>query len=839
MVRNAACDLCSLADQAETVCLTGRGPIKASIMVVSKNPSGKAYNAALSNALSSAGLDPDKILFTSAVKCLNFVQDVRKTQVKACKGYLEAELDVVKPKWVLALGNEPLQSLLGKSGITKYRGRVFKRSDGITVIPTISPASAIRNPGQAQGFQADIDFFAAQVLGKSSKVQSPDIRYILTKEDLQWLKNQLAKAQLISYDVETVGYDEFGDEAALVSLAGTLVDGEGNIQVWAMPLFHPASPFRRNWRRVLEILKPLLEGIKKQVAHNGKFDARWLRQYGVEMKVTFDTMLAQHILDENKPKGLKPQARVRLGVAPWDIETKNLLGTPIMQVLEYNALDSFYTYHIYLQMRDELLKQHRLLRLFTKLTIPANNEYIDIERHGIWVDRERLATNGKIARDELKAVEDRLRQWVPLHLLDPFDDDYDPDEWPHTAKGKPAEVNFNASNFARWWLFDYLGLPVLQRGKSKDDGSPGDPSMKEEVMLELREAHPAVKVMLERVKWQKYCSSFFSAYEEIIGDDDRIHTTFKLYGTVTGRTSSGKAEKEKIVGHRGKIRGVNLQQVPRDEFVRGLFGAPPGWSFVEADFSQIELRVVAFLSRDPTMLHLYQTNQDIHKATAATVLGIPESKIDKVQRKSAKAVNFGFVYGMGAKKFVMTAFEKYDLRFSIEEAAAIRKAYFAQFTGLQPWHGKQRKLVKTYGRVQSPIGRVRRLPDIHSGDQGVRAEAERQAINSPVQSFASDMTLLAMVEINEKFRRLGIRGHCVGTVHDAVNLEIKNEELPRVLPLIKDTMENLPVQRKFGIHLDLPIIADLAVGRHWGGATELTPDQVYAFEVDTLETVMG
>jgi DNA polymerase-1 len=150
--------------------------------------------------------------------------------------------------------------------------------------------------------------------------------------------------------------------------------------------------------------------------------------------------------------------------------------------------------------------------------------------------------------------------------------------------------------------------------------------VKEEVMQHLRmeHPHPVIDLLMERSKWQKYCSAFLSSYGELLDDNDRIHTTFKLYGTVTGRLSSGKSEAEKITS-RAPIRGVNLQQVPRDPFIRSLFGSAPGYTFVEADFSQVELRVVAFLSRDRTMLHLYNTGQDIHRATAAWVLGIAES----------------------------------------------------------------------------------------------------------------------------------------------------------------------------------------------------------------------
>ena len=335
-----------------------------------------------------------------------------------------------------------------------------------------------------------------------------------------------------------------------------------------------------------------------------------------------------------------------------------------------------------------------------------------------------------------------------------------------------------------------------------------------------------VDLLLERSKWQKYCSSFLTSYDELADLNDRIHTVFKLAGTVTGRLSSGKEDAEKLTAQKN-VRGVNIQQVPRDNFIRGMFGAAPGYTFVEADFSQVELRVVAFLSRDKTMMHLYQTGQDIHLATASNVLGIPMSQVTKDDRKKAKAVNFGFVYGMGWRKFILTAFSKYELTFTEEEAQQIRRLFFEQFSGLFPWHSRQRRLVNQYGRVQSPLGRIRHLPDIYSGDQGVRAEAERQAINSPVQSFASDMTMLSMLEIHKQFESLDLEGHIIGTVHDALLFEVKNDQVGQCLPIIKDTMENLPLERKFGVVLDVPIISDLKVGTHWGDARELTPDEVY------------
>jgi DNA polymerase-1 len=260
-----------------------------------------------------------------------------------------------------------------------------------------------------------------------------------------------------------------------------------------------------------------------------------------------------------------------------------------------------------------------------------------------------------------------------------------------------------------------------------------------------------------------------------------------------------------------------------------VFGAPPGWFFVEFDYSQIELRIAAYLARETTMLHLYATGQDIHTAMAMTMTGKPwhGGKCDcggcvtGEERKKAKAVNFGFLYGMGWAKFISTAWENYGVRVTEQEAQAFRVAFFQQFPLLQRWHARQRKLAHTYGRVETPMGRIRHLPDIYSPDRGVMAEAERQAINSPVQGFASDMCALSLVVLAREFRRLGIRAYPIGSVHDAVNWEIHADDLEQALPLIKYRMENLPLEDLFNLTIDVPIVADCKIGTRWGQAKEV------------------
>lgn len=821
---DARCTLCKMHQYTDDVCEPGSGRNDADILVVSRMPNSRMYQEQIEQELLAAGVDIERCFFTSVIKCRSFDNDPGRKDLKTCtENYLIKEIEALKPKFILGFGNEALSALTGHSGIMKWRGRVEEHF-GAKVVATVSPASVTRNPGQKGAWQADLQLFASTISGYTDTIKMPKIAIVDTKEKLQKLKKKIYKADLIYYDIETHGQDEWDVEGGIVSLAGTMITGD-QLLVWVIPLHHPESPFRRDWQKVLMYLKPALEGIPKQIAHNGKFDAKWMRAYGVTMKVTFDTLLAAHLLDENRLKGLKPLARMLLGVAPWGIDTKDLWSQPLQPILKYNCLDTFYGYHIYLILREQLIEQPRLLRIFLKLVMPANEMLIGVEQRGIWCDREKLATATKIAFDMRDELERQLMEFVPPE---------DTPGWPRMGKKqKPAEVNFNTSNWMRWWMFEYLEFPIIERGKKKEDGGLGDPSLAEASMIALKDLypdHPVLHLLEERSKWQKYCSTYVSRYSEIIDGNDRIHTVFKLAGTVTGRLSSGKEDEEKISARKDRGRGVNLQQVPRDPFIRGLFGAPPGWSFVEADFGQIEFRLAVFISRDRHGLTLIRNGVDVHLEMAAKMTGKPRSQVTGAERKAAKPVNFGYLYGMWWKKFIKTAKEKYGIDFSDEAAQDSRRAFFDMYPGFLQWHARQRRLVNQYGRVQSPIGRIRHLPDIFSAEKMVRDEAERQAINSPVQSFASDMCVLSALLIEEEFKKQGIEGHTLGLVHDAINFEIRNDHLARALPIIKSIMENLPLKKKFGTNLDIPIAADLKIGSHWGGAKELTDEQVYNFQ---------
>ena len=834
-------DQCVLCDDPHRVESYSIGPTDAEVVVVGKMKNSANYQLALETQLTEQGLDVSKIYFTPVIKCRAFDLSLTNKQLKDhAAEYLLPELERIKPKYILALGNEALLTVVGRSGITKYRGKTFTGADGAEVIATISPSAVKRNPGQLPGYLADIRLFSNKVRGRKVGIAAPKYLEAMDKESLNKVFKILEMTEEIYVDIEThaPSGEYYVDGAKMVSIAATCIirkpDGKRSRTVFAVPLCHPESPWRNQWQRVVQLMGKHSRGIRKVVAHNSSFDCKWMIWYGLKLYPTFDTMLAIHLLNENVQKGLKPQAMARLGVEPWGIDTGDLFKHPLKDVLRYNVLDTWYMYWVKQQLVEELKEQPRLARIFQFLTMPAQRELIDSELRGIWIDVARLNERKPQAVAKLAEIEQRITE--AAELPDPSSP-----EWPATIKHLksgdkriPWAVNFNASNFAKWMLFDWCGLPVLERGKPKPDGSQGDPSMAEGILMALKAEHPVVPHMLDRVTAQKHLSSFFNPYSVLYDEDHRIHTTFKLAGTVTGRLSSGKADEDKISGTRGKLRGVNLQQVPRDPFIRGLFGAPPGWTFVESDYSQIELRVAALLANEQTMKHIYSVNGDIHTATAARVAGLPESQVTKeVRKKLGKPVNFGFLYGMGWRKFIQTAFENYGAEFTEAEAQAARATYFQLYPGLVPWHAKQRRLVNEYGRVQSPLGRVRHLPDIYSPDQGVRAEAERQAINSPVQGFASDLAVLSMIAINHRFREENILGFCLGLVHDAINYEIRDDHLPRALPIIKDTMEDMSlVYKKFGTVVDIPIVADVSVGQHWGDKMELTEDQVYDFKME-------
>jgi uracil-DNA glycosylase family 4 len=736
----------------------------------------------LREELQRAGIDTADCYISNVAKCRppeNRTPTI--TEIKTCAGaYLVQELETVDPDFVLLLGNSPLKALTGKSGITKHRGTPV--GEHPTFFPAFHPAYVLRQPQHTEVFRSDLARFSRLVRGEASSATRTKVRIVRSVSGLRRLREEVMAAPVISYDLETwqeanmkkEGSMEWADDSVIVTCSFTTEVGRSTV----VPLWHVTEPWK-DPLKILRFLKPLLERKNaKYVAHNGKYDCRWLARWGIFVPQTFDTMLAAHILDENRSKGLKPLSQVLLGADAYNagVDVANAYNEDLRKLCVYNGKDTDYTLRLYYIFREQLLKDRRLARIFARLMMPASNVLTQVERGGMYASEDRLKDQLEILEERHQKLRVKMCKYVPKH--------------------KRQAINFNSYPQVGEWLFKDLKLNPLK----KTDG--GNDSTDEDTLLQLQNDHPAVKHLLANRGVVKNLG-YLRSWQGKLDGRSRIHTNYKLYGTVTGRISSEKP---------------NLQQVPREGTMRTVFGAQPGWVFLEADYSQVELRIIAMLANETTLLRIFATGGDPHLATAAKVSGLTPEQVlasdatGKTElRKKAKPVNFGFAYGMGEEKFIIYARNNYGINVTPEQSHAYRKAY----PKLLPWHNRQRRIVHRYQRVHSPLGRIRHLPDVLSGDRQVVAEAERQAINSPVQSFASDLMLLSMVQLSERLRSNEAR--IVGTVHDAILFEVREDVVAPVAKLIKTVMEDMNVVKKrFGADVTVPIEVEIKIGQYWG-----------------------
>jgi uracil-DNA glycosylase family 4 len=758
----------------------GSGSRQSEIMLVGEAPGARedeehrAFVGAAGQVLTRmlqehAGLTRDECYITNVVKCRPPENRTpEKKEVKVCvENYFIKEIQKVNPKYVLLLGNAALNGVVGKSGVTRHRGTRWDL-DGMVVMSTFHPAAMLRNPKYGEALASDLMRFGQLIRGTLADPKT-EVKIVRTPAHLKWLLSKLAKEPDISYDIETGGGKHWHG-GQIASIAFTWEAGQAAF----VPLFHDQTPWK-DPQVVIDAFAPyLMQKDQHHTGHNGKFDARWLAGYDAPVLQTFDTMIAGHMVDENRPKGLKYLSQILLNADGYELEAVKegkAHEVPLRKLAVYNGKDTDYTWRLRQIFKKELARDLRVARVFKFLMMPASNVLVDVERRGLQVDFERWKERQEQAVRIRTQIEEIMIRHVPLT--------------------KRSEFNFNSPQQVAEWLFHDLGFPVLEETKT------GAESTKESVLLQLRKESKLVGALLKWRKWNKYLTTYLGPWAEHMDEHARLHCTYKPHGTVTGRLSSSDP---------------NLQNVPRDPFIRSILSAKKDHLLVAADYSQIELRVAAVLANEKRMLRAFMSGEDLHLKTAAETTGKRPEDITKEERKKAKAVNFGFLFSMGWQKFITYARDNYDVDFEPEEAQRIRERFFESYPALRAWHERQRRLSRRYKRVSSPLGRVRHLPDIDSRDKEVRAEAERQAINSPVQSTASDLMLISMLILHDH----GVP--IVGTVHDQLLFEPHKSEADEMLPLIKKVMEEDALafaRRKFGTNLEVPIVADIEVGTHW------------------------
>lgn len=558
-------------------------------------------------------------------------------------------------------------------------------------------------------------------------------------------------------DIETTGLNRYKDKITWIGV-GLAKDIDSPV---AKLLIYDASN-EDDLRKFRNVVKHIRKEKAQTVFQNGKFDTLFIEHHlGLRIPIDEDVMLMGTAYDLVAEHGLKKMAQAYLGVPDWDIKKKDKLGGERETIVPYLSCDVRYTWELYQYFYQNM--SERSMKIYRELLRPAYRAYRDIERNGLYLDLDSL----DVVRKKYNKEEKRLLKELKSHY----------------------DINWNSSAQVAHAFFDLEGMPVIYKtGK-------GAPSTAADVLKELAMKGYELPDLLMKYKDAATRNKMFLNRWKDDCYESRIHPNFNLTNVVSGRTS---------------CNNPNLQQVPRTKDIRGLFSGAPGMILFEADYSQLELRIAAHYAKDKTMLNIYLHDGDIHTETAKLFTNGREPT--KEERGKAKAVNFGFLYGMQAKKFVKYALDSYGQVFTLAEAKHIRDLYFAKYARLLPWHKEQEDLCEMQGGVSNMFGRFRRLPLIYSPNKWERASAARRAINTPVQGSGSDLLISAVTQINKELKGIAWIG---ATVHDSIIGECRVEDKDYVDETIRRIMKHPKVLDDFGVELRVPLDVDIGWGP-WG-----------------------
>lgn len=663
------------------------------------------------------------------------------------------------------------------------------------------------------------------------------VAWVFDKAALANLLGAIEACEEVVIDLETTGLNEHATGRqpadwpcrAQIVLASLTLPHEGDDverppTTWAVPLAHPDSPWLGKWRQVMRaIAQTILRFEKPVVNQNMKFDARWIFAHtGADLShlIAWDTQSGSHLIDETSSTKLKVRAPEVFGVPRWDdfdLSTPGAaLRVPLFDLGLYAARDTYWTWRLaVLQRRVMLLHQE------TRDLEPEAADEIEAARLGklaTWCAMPMVAT--------LTAVEQRGMRldvdWVSQQL----------EEYERGAAGLKEEL---AGRYAGWHelpdgepSFAPASHWFLAWAKAAVDAGDlrvtaftgtGRPQWNKGVLL--RQARRGAQVAQDLLDYRGAAkkAEYLRSWLNLATPGGFIHTTYNCARVITGRLSSDSP---------------NMQQVTaalKPAYVPGR----PGHVVIDFDYSQIELRIAAFISRCPVMIEAFQRGDDLHKMLALRILQLGEDiaarrenrpagqltlgDVTAVARQAGKSANFGLLYLMGSSGFQQYAETVYDIAFTVEEAQLVHRAFYEQWAGIGPWHQRTIARARTTGQVVSPIGRVRRLPDIRDGNPGRAAYAERAAVNAPVQGFGSDVMQIAagLIEGTIPGSR-PVKGAClIGTVHDSILVEAPEDHWQEITEECIDRMRNVHwVLEKMGCEMDVPLEVEAKAGSRWG-----------------------
>ncbi len=614
--------------------------------------------------------------------------------------------------------------------------------------------------------QLDPEELSAMQSDEKQTIETVEHDYVLAQkdEDLKQLVQELLKQKSFCFDTETTAVD--AHNAELVGLSFAIKPHHA----WYVPMpenYHECQ-------QKLEVFREVFENEKiEKTGQNLKYDISVLRWYDIEVKgPLFDTMIAHYLIEPDQRHNMDVLAETYLNYSPVSIESligkkgKNqgsMRDVALEKLKEYAAEDADITLQLRQKLEPELEKQG-VRRIFDEIEMPLVRVLAAMEAEGVKVDGDNLEQISELMGKEILELEKTI---------------YD-------AAGK--QFNIASPKQLGEVLFDHLGL----QHKAKKTKT-GQYATSEDVLSKIQKAHPIIPMILDYRSLTKLKSTYIDSLPTLINPrDGRIHTSYNQAVAATGRLSSNNPNLQNIPIRTDRGREIRKAFVPRNK----------DFTLLAADYSQIELRIIAHLSKDEGMMEAFKKGLDIHTATASRVYGVDLEEVTKEMRRNAKTVNFGIIYGISA--FGLS--ERLDIPRG--EAADIIKSYFEQYPGIKAYMNDQIAFARKNGYVETILGRRRYLRDINVSNSVVRGFAERNAINAPIQGSSADMIKLAMIRIQQELGRKKLQSKMILQVHDELVFDALKSELDVLRPMIEEAMKN-------ALPLDVPLEVEMNTGNNW------------------------
>lgn len=791
---NNRCTNCKHCETARFIRMPGDGPADAEMMIIGEAPgetedetgrpfTGRTGKYLRRNMFLAAGIDESEVRITNAVRCRpknNKTPSIR--DIRACREHLISEVRKVNPKVCVLVGNVPLASVLyldKVQGINKWHGKVlWSRELNCWVVPTYHPSGVLRekNMGSMYRHKLAVDDLelAVQVMTRKPNFPAlPKAQLLKTPEQLQSYLRVVLQRKIVSVDLETDRFDPRND------ILGVSMCFKKGGKYW--PVYIEWKTLQRdgaNWNLFRELMA---SKTVVKLTWNMGFEEKFLRFHKAPIGgIDYDVMIAAHLLDENFSAGLKENTWRYLGFGGYDLaldkykvehkftKTTSYKKIPLEILWKYGAMDALATFMLW-EKFELRLEEEGMTHLFKDILCPARRVMVDAECTGFPVDLIHAADLKKRCEKSLEVLEQKI----------------------YEIAGR--KFNIRSGRELATILFDELGL------KSYSMTATGQRSTDKDALAYVAKQKKSGAKLAKCLVNYKYVQKMLKTYitpaqKWMWNDDGKVHSSFNMVGTVTGRTSNSNP---------------CTHNIPKDKLIRSMYCASPGNVLIEADLKAAELRVLAMMSGEPVLLDAFARGIDPHDQTYRTMFDKSETyKPSQTERDLAKRTGFGLVYGISPQGLARTA------NVSVEKAENFMKRYFDRLPAVKKFMRQLVRDARKLGYVVSIFGRKRRLPDIHSDDEQVVRRVARQAQNAPIQTGSAEYTYILLIRVSRMLKKSGLLAKIIHTVHDCLIVDTPENEVEEVTALIEEQSAK-PVKG-----FTIPMAVDIKVVRAWGEHNE-------------------